>query len=151
MGGEPRLWYYRPFFHSFCFQSSTAKLFTNILLGMWYLKSVQKSPLFLFDHPNTKDIKKIIIICLLTLQAPKTSVNYRHLKNLFLFILLMSRNPSHSILVFRNLFLSTLFIYLSISISFISPGDRGSIPDRVIPKTKKWYLMPPYLTLNIKR
>ena len=22
------------------------------------------------------------------------------------------------------------------------PGDRGSIPDRVIPKTQKWYLMP---------
>ena len=31
-----------------------------------------------------------------------------------------------------------------------SPGDLGSIPGRVIPKTKKkWYLMPPCLTLNI--
>ena len=31
------------------------------------------------------------------------------------------------------------------------PTDRGSIPDRVIPKLKKWYLMPPCLTLsNIK-
>ena len=31
-------------------------------------------------------------------------------------------------------------------------GDWGSIPDRVIPKTfKKWYLIPPYLTLSIIR
>ena len=31
-------------------------------------------------------------------------------------------------------------------------SDRGSIPGRVIPKTQKWYLMPPWLTLiNIKR
>ena len=29
------------------------------------------------------------------------------------------------------------------------PGDRSSIPDRVIPKTQKWYLMPPNLTLSI--
>ena len=27
-----------------------------------------------------------------------------------------------------------------------SPVDRGSIPGRVIPKTQKWYLMPPCLT-----
>ena len=27
--------------------------------------------------------------------------------------------------------------------------DWGSIPGRVIPKTKKWYLMPPCLTLSI--
>ena len=26
-------------------------------------------------------------------------------------------------------------------------GDRGSIPGRVIPKTQKWYLIPPFLTL----
>ena len=30
-------------------------------------------------------------------------------------------------------------------------GDLGSIPGRVIPKTKKWYLMPPCLTLRIIR
>ena len=30
-------------------------------------------------------------------------------------------------------------------------GDRGSIPGRVIPKTPKWYLMPPCLTLSIRR
>ena len=29
------------------------------------------------------------------------------------------------------------------------PGDQGSISGPVIPKTKKWYLMPPCLTLNI--
>ena len=32
-----------------------------------------------------------------------------------------------------------------------SPGDRDSIPDQVIPKTKKWYLMSPCLTLSIIR
>ena len=31
------------------------------------------------------------------------------------------------------------------------PGDLGSVPGRVIPKTKKWYLMPPCLTLSIIR
>ena len=30
-------------------------------------------------------------------------------------------------------------------------GDRGSIPGQVIPKTQKWYLMPPCLTLSIIR
>ena len=29
------------------------------------------------------------------------------------------------------------------------PGDLGPIPGRVIPKTLKWYLMPPCLTLSI--
>ena len=29
--------------------------------------------------------------------------------------------------------------------------DLGSIPGRVIPKTQKWYLMPPCLTLSIIR
>ena len=29
------------------------------------------------------------------------------------------------------------------------PGDLGSIPGRVIPKTQKWYLMLPCLTLSI--
>ena len=31
------------------------------------------------------------------------------------------------------------------------PGDQGSIPGRVIPKTQKWYLMPSCLTLTIIR
>ena len=31
------------------------------------------------------------------------------------------------------------------------PGDQGSIPGRVIPKTQKWYLMLPCLTLTIIR
>ena len=34
---------------------------------------------------------------------------------------------------------------------FNSPGYRGSIPGQVIPKTKKWYLMPPWLTLSTTR
>ena len=28
-----------------------------------------------------------------------------------------------------------------------TPENQGSIPGGVIPKTQKWYLMPPYLTL----
>ena len=31
------------------------------------------------------------------------------------------------------------------------PGDPGSFPGRVIPKTQKWYLMPPRLILRIIR
>ena len=31
------------------------------------------------------------------------------------------------------------------------PGDWGSIPGRVIPKTQKWYLMPPCLAVSIIR
>ena len=31
------------------------------------------------------------------------------------------------------------------------PGDQGSILGRVIPKTQKWYLMPPCLTLSTLR
>ena len=31
------------------------------------------------------------------------------------------------------------------------PGDRGSIPGRIIPKTQKWYWIPPCLTLSIIR
>ncbi len=27
-------------------------------------------------------------------------------------------------------------------------GDRDSIPGRIIPKTQKWYLMPPCLALS---
>ena len=49
-----------------------------------------------------------------------------------------------------------IFIYIYIiglrSRVFASgPGDRGSIPGRVIPKTQKWYLMPPCLILIIIR
>ena len=32
-----------------------------------------------------------------------------------------------------------------------SPGDLGSIPGWDIPRPKKWYSMPPHLTLSIKR
>ena len=28
------------------------------------------------------------------------------------------------------------------------PGDLGSIPGRIIPKTQKWYLIPPWLRLS---
>ena len=31
------------------------------------------------------------------------------------------------------------------------PGNRGSIPDRVIPKTQKWNFIPPGLSLSIIR
>ena len=31
------------------------------------------------------------------------------------------------------------------------PRDQSSIPGRVIPKTQKWYLIPPCLTLSFIR
>ena len=42
-------------------------------------------------------------------------------------------------------------IGLAVSVFANRPGDLGSIPGRVIPKTQKWYLMPPCLTLSIIR
>ena len=33
----------------------------------------------------------------------------------------------------------------------IGPENQGSIPGRVLPKTKKWFLMPSCLTLSIVR
>ena len=36
-------------------------------------------------------------------------------------------------------------------VEYNGPGDRGSIPGRVIPKTLKWYMMPPCLILSIIR
>ena len=53
-----------------------------------------------------------------------------------------------------------IYIYIYIHIPDIGlvvrvfangPGDLGSIPSWVIPKTQKWYLMPPCLTLSIIR
>ena len=51
---------------------------------------------------------------------------------------------------------SFLFVYtpdigIMVRVFANDPGDLGSIPGRVIPKTKKWYLMLPYLTLSIIR
>ena len=50
---------------------------------------------------------------------------------------------------------SPTLLYLHISLMSrvftIGPGDRVSIPSRVISKTQKWYLMPPCLTLSIIR
>ena len=41
-------------------------------------------------------------------------------------------------------------IYLSMCILFANgSGDRVLIPGRVIPKTQKWYLIPPNITLSI--
>ena len=43
-------------------------------------------------------------------------------------------------------------VYSHTGVVFVNgPGDLGSIPGRVIPKTQKWYLMPLCLTLSIKR
>ena len=47
--------------------------------------------------------------------------------------------------------------FISISFGLMSkrfangPGDRGSIPGRVIPKTQKYYLITPCLTRNTIR
>ena len=39
-------------------------------------------------------------------------------------------------------------IGLAVRVFASGPGDLGSIPGRVMPKTQKWYLMPPCLTLS---
>ena len=39
-------------------------------------------------------------------------------------------------------------ICIMVSVFANGPRDQGSIPGRVIPKTKKWYLIPPCLTLQ---
>ena len=46
---------------------------------------------------------------------------------------------------------STLTHFDSLSGFANGPADLGLIPGRVIPKTKKWYLIPPCLTLSIIR
>ena len=62
--------------------------------------------------------------------------------------------------IFQKRYFKNLYIYIYIyywAISQMSrvfangPGDRGSIPGWVIPKTQKWYLMPPCLVLSTKR
>ena len=42
-------------------------------------------------------------------------------------------------------------IRLAVRVFAKGPGDWDSVPDRVISKTQKWYLMPPCLTLSIIR
>ena len=46
-----------------------------------------------------------------------------------------------------------LYVQIGIMIRVFAngPGDLGSIPGRVMPKTQKWYLMPPCLTLSMIR
>ena len=52
-------------------------------------------------------------------------------------------------------YLSCFISYFNQVIGLVSrmfangPGDRGSVPGWVIPKTQKWYLMPPCLALTI--
>ena len=46
---------------------------------------------------------------------------------------------------------SSLLLGPAVRVFANGPGDLGSIPGRVIPKTLKWYLIPPCLTLSIIR
>ena len=57
---------------------------------------------------------------------------------------------SLSIYILKIYFLIDLYVLFGMMVRVFanSPGDRGSIPGRVIPKTQKWSLMPPYLTLS---
>ena len=58
--------------------------------------------------------------------------------------------------VFLSLFFCffLLFLFINWLIDLVGrvfangPGDLGLIPGRVIPKTLKWYLIPPCLTLS---
>ena len=51
----------------------------------------------------------------------------------------------------NNRLLNENFIYQPIDLVVECSEDRGSIPVRVIPKTQKWYLILPCLTLSIIR
>ena len=51
--------------------------------------------------------------------------------------------------IYRKVGEGSIFAGLAVRVFANRPGDLGSIPGRVIPKTqKKWYLMPPCLTLS---
>ena len=49
------------------------------------------------------------------------------------------------------IFILYIYIYIGLisRVFTYGRGNRGSILGRVIPKTQKWYLMPPCLTLSI--
>ena len=62
---------------------------------------------------------------------------------------LSNTNNLYTIILFQ---LSIFNIGMMVRVFANRLGDLGSIPGRVIPKTqKKWYLMPPCLTLSIIR
>ena len=50
-----------------------------------------------------------------------------------------------------NSFLEVSLLWLMSRVFTNGPGDLGSILGRLIPKTQKWYLIPPCLTLSIIR
>ena len=51
------------------------------------------------------------------------------------------------------LYLISLYLLIGLTSKMFAkgPGDRGSVPGRVIAKTQKWSLIPPCLTLSIIR
>ena len=64
-------------------------------------------------------------------------------------LLLSDRNICNYITEYKQMFIRPIGIMVRVFAN--GPRDLGLIPGRVIPKTQKWYLMPPYLTLNIIR
>ena len=60
-------------------------------------------------------------------------------------------HPLECVFVYNNVSLFNQAIGLLCRVFANGPGDRGSIPDWVIPKLKKWYLMLPCLTRSIIR
>ena len=50
---------------------------------------------------------------------------------------------------FKNTIIDAIIIGLVVKVFVNGPGERDSIPDRVIPKSQKWYLMLPCFTLSI--
>ena len=76
------------------------------------------------------------------------------LRNKSLFLLGL---PCYQVFVLYIYIYIYIYIYkvpdigLAVRVFAIRPGDLGLFPGRVIPKTQKWYLMPPCLTLGIIR
>ena len=86
----------------------------------------------------------------LTLSSLYTYIKYMICKHILLLTFL--EEPFLYTVKYFQVFLSnTNFIGLMVKVLANGPGDQGSIPGRVILKTQKMVLMPPCLTLSIKR
>ena len=90
----------------------------------------------------------------LNLAATNTEVGVYYTQEFFSEILNLKVRGACSTQIIMGHVLSQFYRVIGLmSRMFVNgPRDQGSIPSRVIPKTqRKWYLMPPCLTLSIIR
>ena len=72
-----------------------------------------------------------------------------HLNTLKIPIILYFQHPSPAVLISSTHYNGRIDIMVRVFAN--GPGDLGSLPGRVKPKTQKWYLIPPCLTISIIR